>query len=58
MTWPFDQAPNVAAITTRQVLEAVELDKSLLELFVLPLGWVARRTALGQPWSTAAGDDF
>ena len=87
MDWPFDQSPNVAAITTVGVLEnklpilvvqhyaddhswsflcgttdnpddgrvvgmrtALELDPTLASIADLPVGWIARRDAVGSDW--------
>jgi len=91
--WPFDQAPDVAAITTRQVLEenlpilqvthydddhswafvcgttddtddgrvirmieALEIDFTLLSIADLPPGWHAWRAVVGSEWTRTKGN--
>lgn len=93
--WLFEEQPNVAVITTKNILnrsldilqvwhdeddgmwqfldgtdikeedalivslkEIVELDNSILQLYSLPLGWVAFRSNKNSEWEIMDGEDI
>ncbi|OOF84011.1 hypothetical protein BKG92_01395 [Rodentibacter ratti] len=93
--WLFEDQPNVAVITTKNILnkssdilqvwhdkddgmwqfldgtdineedaliislkEIVELDNSILQLYSLPLGWVAFRNNRNAEWETMNSEDI
>jgi len=51
--WQFlsDSAPETSDFMIVSLEEMVNLDRSLVEIADLPLGWQARRMGSGQPWS-------